>query len=141
MLKSIDFGAYCLKKEFEGESMNGSRRIILYVYLISNIIFGILLVPMRAIWGTDNTLKSVSYVPIWTTTMKSMIINGTNPVYQIDSSRLGFTLLVIAIIALTLMLIFSEETEVKVVENTKNQLQHMKDKKGRVNKSEKTKIY
>lgn len=91
--------------------MNKKRKILLAVYSALIFIFGLIVVPVKSVWGPSRTLYSCKYTTIWNTVDMQHNINGFNPVNELDLQRIVITLTVLTIITIALYLIFGDHDE------------------------------
>ncbi len=89
--------------------MNIKRKILLIGYSIALLFAGILSVPVKSIWGLKRYIDTYKYVPIWKLVDTNYSINGENPVFEIDISRLVITLIVITLITAVLYLVLDDK--------------------------------
>ncbi|MFB9326727.1 hypothetical protein ACFFSY_12450 [Paenibacillus aurantiacus] len=74
------------------------RRMSYFIYMLLMLVFGILLVPQRGVWGPQEEIHNVVYAPIWMLVKPRWEVNGYPVVYELDVARLLVTLLVITLI-------------------------------------------
>ncbi|TYP75445.1 hypothetical protein [Paenibacillus methanolicus] len=74
------------------------RKLSYFIYLLLMLVFGILMVPQRGVWGPQEEVYNVTYAPIWMLAKPRMDVNGYMVVYELDVARLLVTLLVITLV-------------------------------------------
>ncbi|MEC0110728.1 hypothetical protein P4H27_27590 [Paenibacillus taichungensis] len=78
--------------------MNKIQKWILIIHMVMIILFGILLVPFKLVYGPERMIFDLKYAPLWSLVDKSNSVNGFNPVYELQTSRLIYTVLVLTIL-------------------------------------------
>ncbi len=89
--------------------MNKIRKIILLIYAVLVIIFGVIVVPVKSVWGPSRTLDTCKYTAIWDTIDKYHNINGYNPVNELDLQRMFVTFVVITIVSIVFYMVFGDK--------------------------------
>ncbi|AIQ14429.1 hypothetical protein PDUR_22880 [Paenibacillus durus] len=80
--------------------MGNQRNILLIIYGVLVFILGVLFVPVKKVWGPENnlTVQDVIYAPLWRLTNKSQDINGFNPIYELQTERLLYTIFIVTLL-------------------------------------------
>lgn len=83
------------------------QRFIILSYMICLVLFGILLVPFRLVWGPQHEIAGYVFAPLWSTISNDRIINGYEVFYELSVGRLNTTLFVLSLFFFSLYKFFS----------------------------------
>ncbi|RAP75121.1 hypothetical protein DL346_17195 [Paenibacillus montanisoli] len=86
------------------------KRLLLVIYVIFVIVVGVLAVPFKKVWGPSNELRvyDVVYAPLWSLTDKYHRMDDyTFPIYELQVTRLLFTIFIVSLIFFIIYLLLS----------------------------------
>lgn len=89
--------------------MNINRKRLLCGYSIVIFFVGIIFIPVKSVWGQEQNIYTYKHTPIWNLVDTRHNINGYNPVYEIDISRIVLSLVIITLITIALYLVFDDK--------------------------------
>ncbi|MCE5171046.1 hypothetical protein LQV63_17230 [Paenibacillus profundus] len=87
--------------------MKRINEILLAIYGIMILIFGVLYVPYHLIWGPEENIYDVKYAPLWKTIDYNKYINGFQPIYQLQLPKLVYEIFIITLVFLIIYLLFN----------------------------------
>ncbi|MBM7569162.1 hypothetical protein JOC55_006166 [Paenibacillus sacheonensis] len=80
--------------------MSNQKNILFVVYGLIVLIIGVLLVPVKKVWGPakDLNIQEVSYSPLWKLVDKRQDINGYHPIYELQIGRLLYSIFIVTLL-------------------------------------------
>ncbi|WP_339257514.1 hypothetical protein MKZ12_25975 [Paenibacillus sp. FSL R5-0713] len=87
--------------------MNKIQKRILITYGVLLILFGVILVPFKLVYGPEHMIFDVKYAPLWSLVDQSNSVNGFNPMYELQTSRLVYTIFILTLLGSIILLLTS----------------------------------
>lgn len=78
--------------------MNKIQKRILITYGVLLILFGVILVPFKLVYGPEHVIFDLKYGPLWSLVDHSNSVNGFNPMYELQTSRLIYTIFILTLL-------------------------------------------